>query len=466
MQDIDRLIDTDQRYEDLSSLTRRSFLNRTIGTLATGALLSGTLSGSFSHAHAAATDNSPPEPDDESYWRWVANQFMLRPGLTYMNTGTRGPSPLSVYQAQIESIRQANEDRLSYAKHVYNSEFKASVRHSLADFVGCKDNELALTNNTTEGMAIGTNGPDLKPGDEIIYTNHDHSGGAQPVNLRCARSGTVPVVVDLSAQKFQPAERPDVIVDAIEAAITRRTRLISICHVNYTNGCVMPVKEICEMARSKGILTLVDGAHPPGMMALDVKDLGCDMYAGACHKWMLAAQLTGFLFVREELQDRIWPSVYSGPVNGKNMYGAEDDSERGTTAQRYESHGSTNYAAGISINAAVQFHNSIGPAAIESRDRYLADKARLALQAMDGVEVFVSEDPRLRAGLVAFKVPGIETEALTDLLWNRHQIYIRNVTHEEIGWDANRLSLHIMVTEPQLDNLLGAIDEIRREIAT
>jgi selenocysteine lyase/cysteine desulfurase len=455
-----QFLQIDHRFEDIKPLTRRGFLGRTITALTAAGTL---VPAAVSKVSAASLSQTSVSPDDDSYWRWVADQFMLKPGLAYMNTGTRGPSPRRVYQAQIDAIRQGNEDRLSYAKHVHNKEFKAHVRARLASFVGCNPDEIALTNNTTEGMAIGTNGPSLKAGDEIIYTNHDHSGGAQPVNLRCARDNTKAVIVDLMDKKYHPPKNPDLILDAIEAAITPRTRLISLCHINYTDGCMLPVKKICDMARSKGVLTLIDGAHPPGMLKLNLHDLGCDMYAGACHKWMLAGQLTGFFYVRQELQDRIWPSIYSGPVLGKNMYGAIDDSKRGTTAQRYESHGSTNYAATVSIDAALDFHNQIGQAAIETRVRYMAERARTAFKSMDGVELFSSDDPALGAALVSFKVRHVETKVLADLLWNRHQIYIRNVTHKEIGWDANRLSLHIMVTTAQLDNLLGAVGEIARE---
>jgi isopenicillin-N epimerase len=458
MDHFEQLLQVDNQYEDIGRLTRRGFMGR----LVTGAAGSVVMSGIATDTLAAPA-SVIKAPDDESYWRWVADQFMLRPGLTYMNTGTRGPSPKSVYLAQIEAIGKANEDRLSYASNVQNKEFKAGLRQKLADFVGCNPSEIAMTNNTTEGMAIGTNGPDLKAGDEIIYTNHDHSGGAQPINLRCARSGTVAVKVDLSDHKFHPASSPDIILDAIEARITSRTKLISVCHINYTDGCVMPVKEICEMARARGILTLLDGAHPPGMLKMNLHELGCDMYAGACHKWMVAGQLTGFFYVRDELQDRIWPSIYSGPVLGRNMYGAEDDSERGTTAQRYESHGSTNYAATASLDSALDFHNGIGRGAIEARDRHMAIRARTALQGMDGVEVFVSDNPALCAGLVSFKVQGVETKTLSDQLWDRHRIYIRNVVHKEINWDANRLSLHIMVTGQQVDFTLAAIQEIAKE---
>jgi len=441
-------------------MDRRQFIQSMFAGAATASLLPA------SGASKAPPPSTGRAPEDHSYWRWVADQFMLHDGLAYMNTGTRGPSPWPVYEAQVKSIFAANADRLSYARHVHNAEYKQSVRAKLADFVGCKSNEVAFTNNTTEGMVIGTFGPDLKKGDEIIYTNHDHSSGGQPVNLRCARQGTVPVVVDLSDRKFHPPDDPSIIVEAFDKAITKRTRLISFCHVNYTDGCVMPVQEICDLARSRGVLTLVDGAHPPGMLDLDIAELGCDMYSGACHKWMCAAQLTGFFFVKEELQDRIWPAMYSGPVKDLSLYGmraGESSLERAHSAERYEMHGSGNFAAGVSIEAAVDFHSNIGKSKIEARDRYLAERVRSGLENIRGVEVFSSRDPRSRAGLVSFRVRNLKTGELSDLLWERHRIYIRNVTHEEIGWDANRASMHIMVTTAQADNLVAAVEEIAKE---
>lgn len=453
----------DQQIEDVSLLSRRGFLSKIMAATAATGLMPG-----FAQAKQVSkpTAREAIAPDDDSFWNHVADQFLIRPGVSYMNTGTRGPSPRSVYRAQVNSIQQANTDGFSYAAHVYNAAFKDEVRAKLADFVGCKSTEIALTNNTTEGMVVGTFGPDLRPGDEIIYANHDHSSGGQPVNLRCARQGTVPVMVDLSSPKFHPPKDPSVIIDAYEQVITPRTKMISLCHVNYTDGCVLPIREICDLARSKGILTLVDGAHPPGMMDLDISSLGCDMYAGACHKWMLAGQLTGFFYVRESLLDRIWPTVYSGPVKGLNLYGqpqSEPYLGRSQTAQKYEMHGSTNYSLGITINAALDFHNQIGSGAIESRDRYLMERVRSGLQNIPGITIYSAEDPRLCAGLVSFRINGVKPKLLSEILWQRHRIYIRSVTHKEINWDANRASMHIMVTTRQADDLVAAVSEVAKE---
>ncbi|MCZ6644370.1 MAG: aminotransferase class V-fold PLP-dependent enzyme [Gammaproteobacteria bacterium] len=447
-----------------SKTSRRTFMGRFSGGMALGALAG------FSEAALSLPKTQlgiGKTQDDERYWQWVTNEFLTQPNVAHMNTGTRGVSPRSVVKAQFEAIRAYDSDYISYAKYVMNLDARTAIREKLAEFVGCKNNEIAITNNTTEGMAYGTLGIDFKAGDEVIYTNHDHSSGAQPINLCAARYGIKPVVVDLSDPKFHPPKDAATVLEAIEKAITSRTRLISFCHVNYTDGCVLPVKEICALARSKGILTLVDGAHPPGMMDLDINDLGCDMYAGAGHKWLLASMLTGFFYVNEAVQDRVWPIIYSGPVTGLNMYGEpvsdSTSNNRAKTAARYEMHGSLNFASFASLDAALDFHNELTPAAIEARDRYMAQRTREGLKKIRGVSVHVSEDPAMSCGLVSFKIRGVKPTEVNDLLWERHRIYIRNVTHAEIDWDVNRVSLHIMVHSGQVDTLVGAVEEIARE---
>jgi selenocysteine lyase/cysteine desulfurase len=401
-------------------------------------------------------------PEDERYWELVASQFLLRKGIAYMNTGTRGPSPRSVHMAQLDALNSVNADYLGFTKTGCNKEFLDMLRGKLATFLGAKASELAFTSNTTEGMIFGTLGVDLKPGDEIIFTNHDHPSGGNPVLLRAAREHLSVRIIDLADRKFHPPKSPDDIVKMFEAALTPKTKLLSFCHVNYTDGCLMPVKEICALARAKGVLTLVDGAQPPGMMKLNLHELGCDMYAGPCHKWLLASMFTGFFYVREELLERVWPTMYCGAVNGQTMYGKPPpdimaDACKG--AAKFEYHGSIDFPPKFAVNAALDFHNQITPEAIEARDRYLALRLIQGLRKIDGVNIHTSDDPRLSCGLVAFTVKGVPTKTLMDALWERHSIYIRNVTHEEIGWDVNRASLHIMVTARQVDQLLGAIEE-------
>ena len=130
---------------------------------------------------------------------------------------------------------------------------------------------------------------------------------------------------------------------------------------------------------------------------------------------------------------------------------------------RYEMRGSGSFGALASVDAALDFHNRLTPAAVEARDRYLAARTRVGLRAIAGVELFSSDDPQLGCGLVSFRLRTVEPKRLAELLWERHQIYIRNVTHPEIDWDANRASLHLMATASQVDGLVGAVAEIAKE---
>jgi selenocysteine lyase/cysteine desulfurase len=458
----------DPRFEDsqiLRRLSRRGFLGRLLGGAAV--LTFGA------NAFAASPTTQPgletgAAPDDERYWELVASEFLLRKNIAYMNTGTRGPSPRCVHMAQVDALNGVNADYLGFTKTGCNKDFLDALRGKLAAFVGANPLEIAFTSNTTEGMIFGTLGVDLKPGDEIAFTNHDHPSGGNPIMLRAAREGLSVRVIDLADRQFHPPKAPDEILKAFDAALTPKTKLLSFCHINYTDGCVMPVKEICAMARAKGVITLVDGAQPPGMMKLNLHELGCDMYAGPCHKWILASMFTGFFYVREEMLDRVWPTMYVGAVNGKTMYGKPPPrtmADACVGAAKYEYHGSIDFPAKFAVNAALDFHNQLTAEAIEARDRYLAQRLMTGLRAIDGVQLYTSDDPRLSCAMVAFTVKGMPTTKLMDMLWDRHAIYIRNVTHEEIGWDVNRASLHLMVTTKQVDNLLGAIEEIAKKKA-
>jgi len=369
--------------------------------------------------------------------------------------------------AQIEALNQINTDYPSYRRNIYTMEHSEAFMAKFAKFIGCKPNEIALANNTTDGMVTGTFGPALEHGDEIIYTNHDHGAGTNPILNRAHRDKLNVKVIDLSDPKLHPPDSPDELLKHFEAAITPKTRLLSFCHTNYTDGCFMPVREICEMARSKGVITLVDGAQPPGMVKLDMHDLGCDMYAGPSHKWMLASMQSGFFYVREDMFDRIEPVISTTPYTGVDMYGDDLTSnsrwlERINSAGKYTRRGSSSYPKWTAVDAALDFHNHLTREGIEARIRYLSGKLINGLRNIDGVEVFASEDPRLHAGLVPFRIAGVPTRELNSILWDNYNIYIRSVTHMQVGWDANRASTHIMVTAAEVDKLLGAIEEVAK----
>ena len=209
----------------LRKLSRRGFL---------GCLLGGGAALAFSSNAFAASPRTQSRlergaaPDDERYWELVASEFVLRRNISYMNTGTRGPSPRCVHMAQLDALNGVNADYFDFSKTGCNKDFIGSLRAKLAAFVGAKPSEIAFTSNTTEGMVFGTLGVDLKPGDEIAFTNHDHPSGGNPIMLRAAREGLSVRVIDLADRKFHPPKSPDEVVKAFEAVLTPKTKLLSL----------------------------------------------------------------------------------------------------------------------------------------------------------------------------------------------------------------------------------------------
>ena len=451
--DISKYIDSRiQDPEKFQRLTRRGFIGSMVAGAA-GVAGASTLLSAAPDAEAAPVPdlpNIPPggaAPDDEAYWGNVADQFMLRDGVIYMNSGTRGISPMSVHKAQIDAVESVNSDP-SMCWSTYFFDGMDDIRRKMADFVGAEVEEIAFTNSTTDGMGLGFMGLDLKRGDEILTTNYDYGWVKNMMAFRAKRDGLEFKMVDISDPSFRMIEDPQKVIDAVEAGITSKTRFLTICHINYTDGFIMPVKEICEIARSRGIITLIDGAQPPGMMKLDMKELGCDMYAGPGHKYMMAAQHTGFLFLRNDAAERVQPLVYTG---------SPDPDRAIEGARKLEQRGSTSYSDRISIGAALDFHNNLTREATEARLRYLALRLRQGLKEIDGVTVYSSDDPRMSMALVSFSIKDQNPSDIVGRLWYRSpNIYIRTVGAAG-GFSGVRATLHVMDTASQVDTLINRV---------
>ncbi len=451
--DISKFIDPRiQDPEKFQRLTRRGFIGSMAAGVA-GAAGASTLLSAVPEAAAAPAPDLPDipaggaAPDDEAYWGKVADQFMLRDGVIYMNSGTRGISPMSVHKAQIDAVESVNSDpNMCWSTYFFSG--MDDIRRKMADFIGAEVEEIAFTNSTTDGMGLGFMGLDLKQGDEILTTNYDYGWVKNMMAFRAKRDGLEFKMVDISDPGFRMLEDPQKVIDVVEAGITPKTRFLTICHINYTDGFIMPVKDICEMARSRGIITLIDGAQPPGMMKLDMKELGCDIYAGPGHKYMMAAQHTGFLFLRNDAAERVQPLVYTG---------SPDPDRAIEGARKLEQRGSTSYSDRISIGAALDFHNNLTREAVEARLRYLALRLRQGLKEIDGVTVYSSDDPRMSMALVSFSIKDQNPSDIVGRLWYRSpNIYIRTVGAAG-GFSGVRATLHVMDTASQVDTLINRV---------
>lgn len=399
-----------------------------------------------SHQVTVATQLPPAslyERDEEAYWTEIRKLFVIPDEVVYLNNGTVGSCPTPVLQAVFdgyqETEKMTQEDPEDYP--IWGYAAWNEFRDPLAAFIGASRDEVALVRNATEANSYIANGLDLKPGDEVLMTDQEHPGGEEPWKLRAKRYGIV-------VKKFQlprPPKSPAEILNRLNDAITPRTRVIFVSHITTVTGVVLPVKEICSLARSKGIISAIDGAHAIGMMKLDVRGLGCDMYSSSPHKWLMAPKGTGLLYVRDEMIDRLW-----------NTIATEGWDIQGLRAERFQRIGSSNVPSLWGLRAAIQLAEQIGMERIERRHRESCDWLH-AEMVKRGAESWTSPDPTIRCGIACLNVPPIQRMELEKWMWGRHRIRIR-------GGDPSRLRLSTpyYIRKKDMQRFLDAFDEYRR----
>ena len=426
-----------------AGVSRRRFL----GAMAAGpvgALLVSGPRGAEARESIAAVEKAQAEAlPEEDFWAEVRREFLVSHELAYMNSGTLGPMPKPVFYAVVDGYRALAADpgrenpRQEAAQDV--------LREKLAAFVNAAPGEIALTRNTTEGMSFIANGLDLKAGDEILCTFHEHPGGLEPWKIKAKRHGVAVRELPFPIPASDPAE----ILNRFEDAITPRTRVISVSHVTFPTGCTLPVRELAALARSRGILTLVDGAHSVGMLELDMQELGADFYASSPYKWAGAPVGTGVLYMRRESQERVWPTVASM---------GWDDGETG--ARRYDRLSQRAGPLLLATIAALDFQNAIGRGRIEQRVRALAARLREKLREMPGVALYASVNPELCCGLTAFTLEGFDRIEVVKTLWRRNRVWVRETDY---GLNTVRASTHHYNTEDQVDRLAEGIRQVLTE---
>lgn len=353
---------------------------------------------------AAAATLPLPDPalharDPEAYWERIRQEQFLLPGWrAFLNNGSLGVTPRPVLAAMTGFLdRAAALDIDEYPRWGY--ETLEEHRAGLAAFCGCSKDELALMHNATEAMSTIAEGLDLKAGDEVLITDQEHPSGRCCWQRRQARDGIRVREVKLPL----PPESSAQLAGAVVSAFGPRTRVVSFSGITTTTGLIMPCRAICDAARAKGILSVVDGAHMNGQMPFRIADLGCDFFAGSPHKWLFAPAGCGLLYVREEMLDRLWPAIVTA-----------DWDRRELKAARFMRVGTNNRAIFEGLMAGLRFLQAIGPERVYARIHELARLSWRRARAL-GVPLLTPEDDSLYAAIIAFRLSPEESRRLADL---------------------------------------------------
>jgi isopenicillin-N epimerase len=363
-------------------------------------------------------------------WDLVRAAYLIPADRIYLNVGTLGPQPGVVVDAVIEHTRRV---AMTFPPGVDWD----GLKQRTGAFLNGDPDGFVYPRNTTEAMNFVANGLELESGDEVLTTTHEHIGGLCCWQLLARRRGVQLRQLELPV----PARSAGELAAVFERALTPRTRVISVSHVTFTNGTIMPVTEIAALCRRRGIICVVDGAHPPGMMRVDLRAIDADFYASSPHKWLCAPQGSGLLYMREEWRTRLWPTLASGDW---------DNVELG--AQRFNHMGSIDESRLAGLDAALRFQNTIGTDLVEARVRTLGEHLHHRLAALPRVHMMSPADPSLAIGLIAFRVDGVAALELQRRLATAANVRSRVISEYGYGW--MRLSPHIYNTFAELDRVV------------
>jgi selenocysteine lyase/cysteine desulfurase len=430
-----------------SRKSRRNFLSLAGKGLGLAALSSSTIASLLQDVNAATKSvahlTAQQAAMDEDYWAAIQNAFTVTRGIVNLNNGGVSPSPRLVTEALVRYQWQ-QEDATAYTMWQILEPQSETIRIGLAEVFGCDREEIAITRNASESLEILLLGLDFKPGDEILTTTQDYPRMLTTLRQRERREGLKLKLIQIPI----PPKNLSEITEAFARGISDRTRLILLSHQVNITGQITPVKAICDLARSKGIETIVDGAHSFAQFEFRQKDLGCDYFGTSLHKWLYSPKGTGMLYVKRDKIEKLWPLMAA-------------ESKEANDIRKFEEIGTHSAAPRLAIGESLLFHNGIGSKRKEARLRYLSRYWMNRLKDVPKVSFNTSFDPAQSCAIANVNIEGIKPTDIGSYLFSKHHIFTTPIIHEE--FQGIRITPNVYTTLGELDRFGEVMESIARK---
>lgn len=395
-------------------------------------------------AWAGLVQSLRAETTAQGYWQLLARQFPLEPGLTYLNAANVCPASRPVLDRHLELLRDFQSNPSFQNREKYAA-LEDRVRSKMAALLGVQAAEVALTRNTSEATNIVIHGLDLKAGDEVVITEHNHPSNNDAWKVRAQRDGIVVKSVAVPV----PAKSAAELLDGLDRAVTPRTRVIAITHLTSTCGLLYPAREVSEIARRRNLWYHLDGAQTFGAMDVRLDRIGCDSYSTSMHKWPMGPLEAGLLFIKAARQKEVWPSIVTAGW-----------SDQLPGARKFEVFGQRDNPRLAALDGVADFLAMVGPANVESRVKELTGTLKRAFSEMSGLQLKTNLEPQLSHGVVKVFPKSGNIKALYDRLWTDHRVSTAMTASGDAA--GLRFSPHIYNTDA---DIARAIDAVRRVLA-
>ncbi len=418
-------------------MDKRQFL-KTSSLIGIGSLLS--LPGLASLIESVSHIPSKELAKDEDFWEAIRKNYKLKPDYINLENGYYCIQPQEVLEAYINHIRDINMQGAYYMRTV-QFENKNKMVAKLAELAGCEKDELIITRNTTESLDMIIAGMNWKEGDEAIMADQDYGAMLDMFSQVSKRYGVINKVVSIPNHPKSDEE----IIELYAKAITKNTKLLMVCHMINITGQILPVRKICDMAHSKGVLVMVDGAHAFAHFQFKLSDLNCDFYGCSLHKWLSVPIGAGFLYAKRENISKIWPLLAEA---GRPENDILKLNHTGTIPVHTD----------LAIANAIDFYNKIGGQKKEDRLRYLQNYWTNKVRNIPNIVLNTPDDLKRSCAIANVGIKNMSPAIMAETLLKKYKIY--TVAIDGKGVHGCRITPNVYTSTQELDEFVIALKEM------